>query len=192
MYQKGLPRVEDLAYKEYVQVFWRMNFTIFFATSTGKTEDIADKLKELLPSSETKDVDDLNSVSEFTNAEALVCCIPTWNTGADEDRSGTAWDSYIKDISNLDLTGKPVAIIGLGDSSSYSDYFCDAMEELYTAFSQSGAKMIGKVPIDGYTFNASKSVIDGQFCGLPLDEDNEPDLSDERLSTWIEQIKVEA
>ena len=169
-----------------------MSFTIFFATSTGKTEDVADRLKELLPSSEIKDVDALDSVSEFASAEALVCCIPTWNTGADEDRSGTAWDSYIKDISSLDLAGKPVAIIGLGDSSSYSDYFCDAMEELYTAFSQSGAKMIGKVPLEGYTFNASKSVIDGQFCGLPIDEDNEPDLSDERLSKWVEQIKVEA
>ena len=169
-----------------------MDFTIFFATSTGKTEDIADRIKELMPEAETKDVDDLDSAGELTESEALICCTPTWNTGADEERSGTAWDNYVSEIPDLDLSGKPVAIVGLGDSSSYSDYFCDAMEELYSAFQKAGAKMIGQVSIDGYTFNESKSVIDGKFCGLAIDEDNEPDLSDERLTAWVNQIKSEA
>lgn len=31
----------------------------------------------------------------------------------------------------LDLSGKPVAVFGLGDSVSYGEYFCDAMEEVY-------------------------------------------------------------
>ena len=31
----------------------------------------------------------------------------------------------------LDLNGKPVAVFGLGDSVSYGEYFCDAMEEVY-------------------------------------------------------------
>ena len=87
------------------------------------------------------------------------------------------------------LAGRPVAILGLGDSSSYSDYFCDAMEELYRAFEAAGARMVGGVPIDGYTFNASKSVINGRFCGLPIDEDNEPDLTDERLSALARQLQ---
>ena len=81
---------------------------------------------------------------------------------------------------------------GASDSSGYSDFFCDAMEELYTAFLQSGAKMIGKVPTSGYTYDDSKSVIDGKFCGLPIDEDNESELTDERLSQWVQQINSEA
>ena len=97
-----------------------------------------------------------------------------------------------QDIPNQDFAGKPVAILGLGDSSGYSDFFCDAMEELYTAFLQSGAKMIGKVPTSGYTYDDSKSVIDGKFCGLPIDEDNESELTDERLSQWVQQINSEA
>jgi len=92
----------------------------------------------------------------------------------------------------MDFNGKSVAILGLGDSSSYSDYFCDAMEELYTAFLQAGAKLIGKVPTDSYTFAESKSVIDGKFCGLAIDEDNESDLTDQRLSDWVKQINLEA
>ncbi len=169
-----------------------MAYTIFFATSTGKTEDVADKLKELMPGTETKDVDNISSASELAEAEALICCVPTWNTGADEGRSGTAWDTYAEEIPSMDFSGKTVGIVGLGDSSSYSDYFCDAMEELYTAFLQAGAKIIGKVPTDGYTFEDSKSVIDGKFCGLAIDEDNESELTDERLSNWVKQIGTEA
>ena len=89
----------------------------------------------------------------------------------------------------MNFAGKTIAIVGLGDSASYGDYFCDAMEELYTAFSKAGANIIGKVPTDGYTFNESKSVLNGMFCGLPIDEDNESDLSHERLSNWLSSIK---
>jgi hypothetical protein len=49
-----------------------MTFTIFFATSTGKTEDVADRLKELLPGAEAKDVDNLGSSDELVEADALV------------------------------------------------------------------------------------------------------------------------
>ena len=164
-----------------------MTFTIFFATSTGKTEDVADRLKELLPGTEAKDVDNIDSIDELVSAESLICCVPTWNTGADEARSGTAWDDLVQDI-----PGKSVAIVGLGDSSGYSDNFCDAMEELYTAFLQSGARMIGKVPTEGYTYDDSKSVIDGKFCGLAIDEDNESELTDERLTAWVQQINTES
>jgi flavodoxin I len=50
---------------------------------------------------------------------------------------------------------------------------------------------VGSVPVDGYTFNASKSVINGRFCGLPIDEDSEPDLTEERLRAWADQLKRE-
>ena len=169
-----------------------MAFTIFFATSTGKTEDVADRLKELLPGTEAKDVDSIGGVDDLTSAEALICCVPTWNTGADEARSGTAWDDLVQEIPDQDFAGKPVAILGLGDSSGYSDFFCDAMEELHTAFVSAGAKVIGKTATDGYTYDDSKSVIDGKFCGLPLDEDNESELTDQRLNAWIQQIQSEA
>ena len=41
-----------------------MTLTIFFATSTSKTEDIADRLKELLLGTDAKDVDNIDSISE--------------------------------------------------------------------------------------------------------------------------------
>ncbi len=81
---------------------------------------------------------------------------------------------------------------GWGISSSYSDYFCDAMEELYHAFKRAGLqRMVGQVDIGDYTYNSSKSVVNGKFCGLPVDEDSEPDLTDERLNRWAEQLRRE-
>ena len=78
------------------------------------------------------------------------------------------------------------------DFMGYSDFFCDAMEELYTAFLLSGAYLIGKVSTDGYTYDDSKSVIDGKFCGLAIDEDNESELTDQRLQSWVQQINAES
>ena len=48
--------------------------------------------------------------------------------------------------------------------------------------------MIGQVPIDDYIFDFSKSNIDGLFCGLPIDEDNESEKTEGRLSQWVAQI----
>lgn len=56
----------------------------------------------------------------------------------------------------LDLKGKPVAVFGLGDSIGYGEYFCDAMEELYSTFKATGAKMVGHWPADDYQHEDSK------------------------------------
>ena len=66
------------------------------------------------------------------------------------------------------------------------------MEELYTAFLQSGANLIGKVSTEGYTYDDSKSIIDCKFCGLAIDEDNESELTDQRFQAWVQQINAEA
>ena len=165
---------------------------IYFATTTGKTEDIAERLHDILPSAESpKDLADVSDVNEFTSLDGIICGIPTWNTGADSERSGTAWDTLLEDIGSLNLNGKKVAIFGLGDSSTYTENFCDAMEELHSYFVKAGASMVGYVSKSDYTFEESKSVIGDSFCGLPLDEDSESDMTDDRLVNWSTQLKKE-
>ena len=165
---------------------------IYFATTTGKTEDIAERLHSILTSAESpKDLADVTDVNEFSSLDGIICGIPTWNTGADSERSGTAWDSMLEDIGALNLSGKKVAIFGLGDSSTYTENFCDAMEELHSYFVKSGATMVGYVSKANYTFEESKSVVGNSFCGLPLDEDSESDMTDDRLANWSNQLKKE-
>ena len=169
-----------------------MTIGIYFATTTGKTEDIAERLHDLLGGANSpKDLADLGDLSEFNSLDGIICGIPTWNTGADSERSGTAWDSMLDEIGALSLSGKKVAIFGLGDSSTYTENFCDAMEELHSYFAKAGASMVGYTDKSGYTFEESKSIVGGKFCGLPLDEDSESDLTDERLESWANQLKQE-
>ena len=65
------------------------------------------------------------------------------------------------------------------------------MGEIYNTIKDKGCKIVGKVETDGYEFDASTAVVDGEFIGLPLDEDNQSDLTDKRIETWLAQIKNE-
>ena len=62
------------------------------------------------------------------------------------------------------------------------------MGELYNGIKDSGAKFIGAVETDGYTFDDSEAVIDGKFIGLPLDDINEDDKTDTRIEAWLAAI----
>merc|ERR1712003_608933 len=78
-------------------------------------------------------------------AVGLLYATQTWNTDADEYRSGTAWDDVIDDIKGTDLSGKTVAVFGCGDQEGYGDNFTDGIEELHETFKAAGAKMVGYV-----------------------------------------------
>ncbi|MFC4290744.1 flavodoxin FldA, partial [Neobacillus cucumis] len=128
---------------------------------------------------------------DLAEFDGIIVGCPTWNTGADEYRSGTAWDDLIDEIKDVDLSGKPVAVFGVGDSGSYGDNFCDGIEELNSTFAAAGAKLIGYVDSSNYAHSESKSDQGGKFLGCPFDEDNESDQSEERAAAWVEQLKKE-
>merc|ERR1712115_543222 len=132
------------------------------------------------------------SADDIAGQDALIVGAPTWNTDAEEERSGTDWDSWLYDtLPNLDLSGKKVAVFGCGDSASYGDYYCDAAGELYDQFEAAGCKMMGMTSTDGYDHEASKAERDGKFIGLMTDEDNQSDESEARANAWVEQLKGE-
>ena len=94
-------------------------------------------------------------------------------------------------MKSADLNGKTVALFGCGDSSSYSDTFCDAVGKIYDTIKGKGCTLVGKVSTDGYTYDSSEAVVDGQFVGLVIDNDNESNLTDQRISLWVEELKKE-
>merc|ERR1711876_122354 len=162
---------------------------LFFATQTGNTEEVAGQIAEAA-GIEAGDVGEIEA-SDLASYDGLIVGCPTWNTGADEYRSGTAWDDLIDEIKDVDLGGKPVAIFGCGDSGAYGDNFCDGIEELHSTFAAAGAKLIGYVDAGAYSHSESKSDQGGKFLGCPFDEDNEDDQSEDRAAAWVEQIKKE-
>ena len=108
---------------------------IFFGTSTGSTEEVAHLISEEF-GEEASDPIEIDGVQgsvekDFAKYDALVVGTPTWNTGADTERSGTGWDEiYYGEMEGLNISGKKVAVFGLGDSVSYGENYADGAGEV--------------------------------------------------------------
>jgi flavodoxin I len=88
------------------------------------------------------------------------------------------------------LRKKRVAIVGLGNSVLYPEHFADGMADLYERITKQNAKVLGFVDAKDYDFEDSEAVNDdGFFCGLAIDEDNEAELTTERIEKWILILK---
>ncbi len=158
---------------------------VVYGSSTGTCQAIAEKIGEKL-GAEVVDVASLTD-GQVNETENLILGTSTWGAGELQDD----WYDGVEKLKSADLSGKTVALFGCGDSESYSDTFCGGMEEIYSAVSEKGAKVIGEVSTDGYTFDDSAAVHDGKFVGLALDDVNEDDKTDERIDAWVDSIKSE-
>ena len=130
----------------------------------------------------------------FSAHDSLIVGTPTWNTGADVERSGTGWDElYYAKMPKMQaaLKGKKVAVFGLGDQESYAENYADATGELFDAFEGLGCQMLGAWSQEGYEHEDSKSIRGDKFCGLLLDAVNQEELTEERVEQWVAQLKGE-
>jgi len=169
----------------------QMSVGLYYSTTTGNTETVAGYIADLT-GVEAQDPADVETADVLAH-DTIIVGAPTWHTGADTERSGTSWDEWLyNELPNMDFTGKKVAIFGVGDSNGYGENFCDATGELYDCFTKQGATIIGMTASDkGFDYEESKGVVDGKFVGMPFDEDNYSDESEERAKGWVEQLKTE-
>ncbi len=161
---------------------------LFFGTQTGKTETIAETIRDEFGSG-LVDIHDMSQVDvgDFDGYTKLIIACPTWNIGELQ----ADWDGFFPELDEMDFKGKTVAYFGTGDQIGYADNFMDAVGILEAKISERGGKTIGMWPIEGYEFDESKAVKDGKFVGLAIDEDNQPELTEQRIKTWVAQIKRE-
>lgn len=155
---------------------------VIYGSSTGTCESIAEKIAQKL-GCEALNVQELTA-AVVAAKENLILGTSTWGAGELQDD----WYDGLNTLKAADLTGKTIALFGCGDCATYSDTFVGGIGELYDGIKQSGAKFIGAVSTDGYTFDDSSAVVDGKFVGLPLDEINEDDKTDSRIDAWMAQI----
>lgn len=152
---------------------------VVYGSTTGTCESIAQTLGDQL-GAEVINVSDLTA-NQLAEADNIVLGTSTWGAGELQDD----WYDGVNVVKSANLSGKRVALFGCGDSACYSDTFCGGMKELYDAAVAAGATVVGAVPTDGYTFDDSDAVVDGQFVGLALDDVNEDDKTSERISAWL-------
>lgn len=129
---------------------------------------------------------DEQGLASIVEHQHIIMGIPTWDYGELQEDWEEIWD----EIDDFDFSDKKVALFGLGDQLGYPEWFLDAMGYLHDKVQALGASMCGYWPNKGYQFDASTALSDDQqwFLGLALDEENEFDLSEQRIKSWCQQI----
>lgn len=163
---------------------------LFFGSDEGNTEAVAYRIRNRLGQDQV-DIFDIADVTqlEFDNYQHIILGIPTWDFGQIQ----SDWEEFWDDIAEVNFNNKTIALFGLGDQFGYGDYFLDAMGLLHDVVMANGAKAIGYWSTEGYEFEASKAWLqdDNLFMGLAIDEDQQEDLTADRLNRWCSQIILE-
>lgn len=162
---------------------------LFFGSTTGNTQDIAERIQEEFGGDGVVALHEISEVEEdeFSDYENVIIGCPTWDIG----QLQSDWEGFYPDLDEVDFSDKKVAYFGVGDQEGYADNFQDAMGILESKISELGGKTVGYWSTDGYDFNESQAIRNGKFAGLALDEDNQAELTDERISSWVKQLKSE-
>lgn len=159
---------------------------IFYGSSTGNTEKVAELIsQEFGGDAVTINVEDA-SEEDLKKFKYLIFGVSTWEIGdLQED-----WSDFIETVKEANLKDKKVAIFGLGDQEAYDDSFADGAGKIYSAISRK-TKVVGQWPTKDYDFVESEAVKNKKFVGLIIDEDNQKDLTAQRVKDWVGMLKKE-
>ncbi|BAZ08685.1 flavodoxin FldA [Calothrix sp. NIES-4071] len=189
---------------------------LFYGSTTGKTDAIAELIRNEFGKS-LIDLHCMAEASEqdFADYDYLIIGSPTWGIG----KLQHDWEVFFPRLDYINFKGKKVAYFGLGDQVEYPYNFVDAMGILAAKITSLGGIRVGSWSTEGYYFEESKALISfkpvelsngfialvesqvthvsngvrasiqGDFVGLAIDEDNQPELSIERIRIWVAQVK---
>ena len=163
-----------------------MRIKLIYGSDTGNTELVTEDLIKLLDNVDVTTVADLTP--EDWDHDKFILGIPTWYDGELQ----SDWEDYFEEFKTIDFTNKTVAIFGLGDQLGYEEWFCDGIGILAEVIMENGGKVIGYTEKDNsYDLEETpKSLVDDNtFYGLCIDEDNQPELTQDRLEKWVVDIK---
>lgn len=162
---------------------------LFYGSTTGKTSAVAEMIQEEFGGEDVVSLIEINEaeVNDFDGYSNIIIGCPTWDIGELQ----SDWQDYFPNLDSINFGGKKVAYFGTGDQYGYADNYMDACGILEEKISEKGGNTIGYWPTEGYEFDNSLALRNGKFCGLALDEDNQPELTEERVKKWVAQIKSE-
>lgn len=165
---------------------------LYYGSNEGHTEAAADKIKAAFDQYE-QDLVEVHTIAQSTpeqilSHDYLIFGAPTYDVGQLQDD----WDIFLPLMDQMDFTGKKLAMFGLGDQYVYSATFLDAVGIIAKKAISRGAELVGTWPRDEYEFEDSVALQDDGFLmGLGLDDDNEPELTEERIEAWVPMVMEE-
>ncbi len=159
---------------------------IFYGSTSGATKLVAEKIQKAFgKKAELHNIKEatIEMIDEYPN---LIFGTSAWGIGDMQDD----WEDFIDELSEIDFEGKKVALFGTGDQEEYPESFVDGLGTLYCRLPDKSV-VTGFWPKEGYDYYFSLAEKDGQFVGLAIDEDKQPELTDERIEKWVKQLKNE-
>ncbi|MEE9361189.1 MAG: flavodoxin [Cellulophaga sp.] len=164
-------------------------FGLIYGSDTGMTEEITQTITSLWEQYDMEVLEVANSsVEDFNRFDILIIGLSTWYDGDLQ----SDWEDYYDEFKTIDFTGKTVALFGLGDQYGYGEYFIDGIGILAKTILENGGRIIGYWPTANYDFSESKALYNEEyFYGLAIDEDNQPELTQERITAWLSILEEE-
>lgn len=167
---------------------------LFYAPAGGSVERVAQKIIDIIASDQldsfllTQD----SQPQQLLAYDTLLFGISTVGRDRWDSAYGKiGWDFFLPRLNDIDLNQKKVAIFGLGNHILYPNNFVDALGWLGQKVLDRNGNLVGWCDPDNYEFDDSEGLINGRFPGLPLDEDNDNDLTDNRLNAWLRHVRPE-
>ena len=162
---------------------------LFYGTDTGNTETVSKKVIESLTELLGREMIDLHEIyqkkaEDVAAYDLLIFGQPTWYDGVLQGD----WEEFVPELKKIDFKGKKVALFGLGDQYGYASYYCDSIGIFAEMIEAQGGEVVAFTSVDGYQHDFSKAQRGNQFVGLCLDVDNEDELTDERIDTWLPEV----
>nr|WP_319399434.1 flavodoxin [uncultured Carboxylicivirga sp.] len=163
---------------------------IFYGPQLGSVEKVAGLIAERLGKDRVELVPVKGCKGEEINRfdKVILGASTIGKNNWDSEYKDTDWDVFLTKLKDADWTGKKAAIYSLGDHIQYPEHFCDAIGWIYERLEEQNVEIVGFCSVDEYDFSESEGVRDGQFLGLPVDEDSEPEMTDLRVKNWVNQL----
>ena len=157
---------------------------LFYGSTSGRTQGVVDEIEFNLGSDvEVHNIaEGMDGLSSYDN---LILAVPTYGVGELQQD----WEAAFQEFKRIDFTGKIIALVGVGNQTTFGESFIGGLVPLYESVISQGGKIVGLTSTEGYHFEECEAIVDGKFMGLALDEDNQDDMTPDRIYDWLEEIK---
>ena len=121
------------------------------------------------------------------NYELLIFGASTWNIGELQDD----WALKFPELDSVNFAGRKVAMYGCGDQYGYSNSFIDAIGIIGEKVVAKGGSIVAWWPDGEYEYEFSRGAFEKTFMGLPVDNDNQPEQTQQRVVNWTYWVMEE-
>jgi len=160
---------------------------IFFASTSGRTESVADRIaRHLTPLRPEMHRIESSQPVDLLRFDVLILGSPTYGRG----QMHHEWLSWKDHVARIDLSEKAVGLFVLGDQRFHGRTFAGAVDHLCDLVQSTGTRPRAQWPTDGYHAPGLEQRA-APFPGLVVDEINQRRSTEQRVQRWCAQFLLE-